>query len=221
MSLESQERELHALAELPRSTRCALFQHLRDIMIDRSALACLQSVVRSALFRPTTPVLPAPASLRRFFFLNSPLSSFLQLEDLCCSQSPDMTENDEASEGDGNVVSDLLDQLSLEYPVEESASCSPTQMNAAHLLVSALEGEGNNQNRKNPPRLSFHMNEYSFVLNFIVELPDQTLNLLSRATPEFLEAFDKLVSSFASFPICLQIILIQAFQHVCSVQLFP
>lgn len=136
-----------------------------------------------------------------------------------------MTEDDELSEGERKVVSTMLDQLGLMYPGEESLSCSPTQMNAAHLLVSALAGEGNNQNKKNPPHSSFHINEYSFgfFFNFIVELPDETLTLLSGSTPEFLEAFDKLVSSFASFTNCPQIILIKAFEialeHVRSMQL--
>lgn len=49
------------------------------------------------------------------------------------------------------------------------------------------------------------MNIFS-LFNFIVELPDETLNLLSGSTPEFLEAFDKLVS------FCPQIILIKAFE---------
>lgn len=145
------------------------------------------------------------------------------MEDLCCTESADMSENDELSEGERKVLSAVLDQLGLVYPAEESLSCSPTQMNAAYLLVSALEGEGNTQNKKNPPLSSFHMNEYSFVFNFILELPDETLNLLSGSTPEFLEGFDKLVSSFASFAVCPQIILIRAFEiareHVCSVQL--
>lgn len=105
-----------------------------------------------------------------------------------------MAEDDKPSESERKVVWAILDQLGLVYPVEESLSCSPTQMKAAHLLVSALEGEGNNQNKKNPPLSSFCINEYSFVFNFILELPDETLNLLSGSTPEFLEAFDKLVS---------------------------
>lgn len=135
-----------------------------------------------------------------------------------------MTENDELSDGQRKVASAMLDQLGLMYPVEGSLSCSPAQMKAAHLLVSALEGEGNNQKKKNPPLSSFHIHEYFFFFfNFIVELPDETLNLLSGSTPEFLEAFDKLVSSFASFNICPQIILIKAFEialeHVRSVKL--
>uniref|UniRef100_H3C1H7 Gasdermin pore forming domain-containing protein n=1 Tax=Tetraodon nigroviridis TaxID=99883 RepID=H3C1H7_TETNG len=115
----------------PRLMTHFLINRLRDIMIDRSALACLQSV----------------------------------LEGLCCSDSPDMTENDELSEGERGALSAILGQLGLVCPVEGSSSCS-LQMNAAHLLVSALE-----------------------------ELPDETLNLLGRSPPEFLEAFDKLLSS--------------------------
>lgn len=73
-----------------------------------------------------------------------------------------MTENDELSDGERKVASAMLDHLGLMYPVEEGLSCSPAQMKAAHLLVSALEGEGNNLNKKNPPLSSFHMNEYFF-----------------------------------------------------------
>lgn len=73
-----------------------------------------------------------------------------------------MTENDEWSDGERKVASAMLDRLGLTYPDEESLSFSPAQMKAAHLLVSALEGEGNNQNKKNPPLKSFHMNEYFF-----------------------------------------------------------
>lgn len=53
---------------------------------------------------------------------------------------------------------------------------------------------------------SFHFNEYSFW--FFLELPDETLDLLSRSTPEFLEAFDNLVSSYALF------VLVQTFEIV-------
>lgn len=57
--------------------------------------------------------------------------------------------------------------------------------------------------------------------NFVSELPDETLNMLSGSTPEFLEAFDMLVSSLESFTICPQVVLIQAFEialeHVRSV----
>lgn len=45
---------LHALAQLPKSTRCVLFKGLQDIMIDRSDLTCWQSVVRDAKIRPPT-----------------------------------------------------------------------------------------------------------------------------------------------------------------------
>lgn len=41
-----------------------------------------------------------------------------------------------------------------------------------------------------------------------LELPDETLDLLSRSTPEFMEAFDNLVSS------CALSVLAQAFEIV-------
>ncbi|TWW65300.1 gasdermin-E-like isoform X1 [Takifugu flavidus] len=132
--------DLHALAQLPKSTRCALFKGLQDIMIDRSALACRQSV----------------------------------LEDLCCGESLDLTQHDE---GERTFVSAILKQLGLADPVEGRLSSLPPQMEAVHLLVSALE-----------------------------ELPDETLDLLSRSTPEFLEAFDNLMSSIreSSGPLTVQ-----------------
>lgn len=129
-----------------------------------------------------------------------------------------MTENNELSEGERKVVSAILDQLGLVYPFEESLTCLPSQMNAAHLLVSALEGEGNNQNKKNPPLSSFHINEYSFVFNLILELPDETLNMLSGSSPEFLEAFDKLVSYLLPLPFVFGSFLSRFLEHVRSVQ---
>lgn len=104
-----------------------------------------------------------------------------------------MTENDELSEGERGALSAILGQLGLVCPVEGSSSCS-LQMNAAHLLVSALEGEGSRIRRIH------HCYHFIFItvllaFDFISELPDETLNLLGRSPPEFLEAFDKLVSS--------------------------
>lgn len=66
------------------------------------------------------------------------LSSFLQLEDLCCGESLDLTQHDECKR---MFVSVILKQLGLVDPVEGSLSCLPPQMKAVHLLVSALEGE--------------------------------------------------------------------------------
>lgn len=66
------------------------------------------------------------------------LSSCLQLEDLCCEESLDLTEYDE---GKRMFMSVILKELGLADPVEGRLSCLPRQMNAVHLLVSALEGE--------------------------------------------------------------------------------
>ncbi|XP_070778382.1 gasdermin-E-like [Enoplosus armatus] len=41
----SQEMDLSPLAELPQSTRCALFKKLQDTLRDRAALSCLQCVL--------------------------------------------------------------------------------------------------------------------------------------------------------------------------------
>lgn len=65
------------------------------------------------------------------------ISSCLQLEDMCCGESFDLTQH----EGARTFVSDTLKQLGLVDPVEGRLSSLPPQMKAVHLLVSALEGE--------------------------------------------------------------------------------
>lgn len=62
----------------------------------------------------------------------------LQLEDLCCGESLDLTQHDE---GERMFIQAILKQLGLVSPVEGRPSCLPPQMEAVHLLVSALEGE--------------------------------------------------------------------------------
>ncbi|KAM6900029.1 gasdermin-E-like [Xenentodon cancila] len=59
----------------------------------------------------------------------------------------------------------ILDQLGLDCVTEVEKGGVTPELKAAHLLVSALE-----------------------------ELPDETLNLLSQSRPDFLQAFDKLMS---------------------------
>ncbi|XP_026155403.1 gasdermin-E-like isoform X2 [Mastacembelus armatus] len=126
----SLEMELSALAELPQSTQCALFEKLQEIMRDRTALSYLQCV----------------------------------LEDLCSGDTLDMGKQEELSESQRKSVLAILNQLSSDSHLENDQSVSPAQLNATHLLVSAME-----------------------------ELPDETLTLLSESCPDFLEAFDTLM----------------------------
>ncbi|KAM9340283.1 gasdermin-E-like [Symphorus nematophorus] len=105
------------------------------------------------------------------------------LEDLCCGETPDMAKHEELSEGQTKLVSAVLEQLGIGSPSENSQCGITAHLNAAHLLVSALE-----------------------------ELPDETLSLLSESSPDFLEAFDTLMcrlkESSKPFPIqCLPVLL--------------
>lgn len=62
------------------------------------------------------------------------LLSLSQLQDLCCGETPSMAEQ---SESQKKSVLAILDQLSVD---SQSKKCR--QLNAALLLVSAVEGEG-------------------------------------------------------------------------------
>lgn len=53
-----------------------------------------------------------------------------------------MTEFDELSDHHRELVSVMLDQLNTACPTEDNHVGVSTHLNAAHLLVSALEGEG-------------------------------------------------------------------------------
>ncbi|XP_038581104.1 gasdermin-E-like [Micropterus salmoides] len=152
----SQEMDLSPLAELPKSTRCALFKTLQETLRDRTALSCLQDV----------------------------------LEGLCSGETLDMAKQEELSESLVTSVSATLDLVDTDSLAESSQFGVPAHLNAAHLLVSAIE-----------------------------ELPDETLSLLSESCPDFLEAFDTLMCRLkgTSEPLsiqCLPVLLQdnQAFQ---------
>lgn len=126
----SQEMDLSPLAELPQSTRWALFKGLQETLRDGSDLLNLQC----------------------------------ELEDLCCGETPDMANHEELTESQTKLVSAILDGLGVDCLTENTQGAA--YLNAAHLLVSAME-----------------------------ELPDETLSLLSESCPDFLEAFDTLLCS--------------------------
>ncbi|XP_054462478.1 gasdermin-E-like [Anoplopoma fimbria] len=121
----SQEVDLSPLAEIPQSTRCALFKRLQEILKDRAALSYMECL----------------------------------LDELCSDETLDIAKDEELSESQRKSLESLLDSHA-----ENSQSDLPARLNAAHLLVSAME-----------------------------ELPDQTLSLLSEISPDFLEAFDTLM----------------------------
>lgn len=119
-----------------------------------------------------------------------------------------MAEHDELSESQRKLVSAVLDGLRMDSPVPENGQCDvPAYLNAAHMLVSALDGEGeagaqealnifltaSEQYRK---RLFHPVVLLSVLCAPFAELPDETLSLLSESRPDFLEVIDTLVSSF-------------------------
>ncbi|XP_042362506.1 gasdermin-E-like [Plectropomus leopardus] len=134
----SQEMDLSPLAELPDSTRCALFKRLQEVLSDKAALSYME---------------------------------FL-LEELCSGKTLDMAKHEDLSESQRESLSAVLDQLA-----ENSQGGVPPHLNAAHLLVSAME-----------------------------ELPDETLCLLSESRPDFLKAFDTLMCTLqkSSEPFSIQ-----------------
>lgn len=92
-------------------------------------------------------------------------------------------------------------------PKEEQPSAeSPTEstLNAAHLLVSAMEGKRKLQTKKKLSIQSSAADFFFFFLvgltsscvlfNVFIELPKETLELLSKSAPDFLQAFNMLVS---------------------------
>ncbi|XP_074469791.1 gasdermin-E-like [Sebastes fasciatus] len=126
----SQEMDLSPLAELPQSTRCALFKTLQETLKDRTALSYMEGL----------------------------------LEQLCSGETVDMAEHEELLESQRKSLSAILDRPGTDSDAEDSQSGVPAHLNAAHLLISAME-----------------------------ELPDETLSLLSVSRPDFLEAFDTLM----------------------------
>ncbi|XP_029298310.1 gasdermin-E-like [Cottoperca gobio] len=131
----SQEMDLSPLAELPQSTRYAVFKRLQETLRDRSALSYMECL----------------------------------LEEFCSGETLNMDEHEE--------LSVVLDQLGLDSQAETSQCGLHAHLNAAHLLVSAMEA-----------------------------LPDETLSLLSESRPDFLEAFDTLMWSLrkSSEPLSVQ-----------------
>lgn len=102
---------------------------------------------------------------------------------------------EELSESQRKPVLATVNHLCSGGPAEDNPSDTPAHISAAHLLVSAMEGEVEGQ--KHPPELNkenlFQSLLILCVLMFSVELPDETLNLLSGSCPDFLETFDTLV----------------------------
>lgn len=113
-----------------------------------------------------------------------------------------MTESDELSDHQRELVSVMLDQLNTACPTENNHfGVKSAHLNAAHLLVSALEGEGEPHTKEagnifltvlEPDRKPLFVLLSILCVSFI-ELPDETLSLLSESRPDFLEAFDTLV----------------------------
>lgn len=67
--------------------------------------------------------------------------TLLQLEGLCSGETLDMAKQEELSESLVTSVSATLDLVDTDSLAESSQFGVPAHLNAAHLLVSAIEGE--------------------------------------------------------------------------------
>ncbi|XP_068603514.1 gasdermin-E-like [Brachionichthys hirsutus] len=86
------------------------------------------------------------------------------LADLCCGVTPDSAAYGELLEDQRALVSDILDRVHIDRPTGNDRPGPSPQLDAAHLLVTALE-----------------------------ELPDEALRLLTDSRPRFLEDFNTLM----------------------------
>nr|XP_057903778.1 gasdermin-E-like isoform X2 [Doryrhamphus excisus] len=138
---------------------------------DLSPLAELPQSTRLVLFRKLQDILRDRATL-----------SHLQceLEELCFGERPDRIELEELSHGQSELI----------WAVRDIVGSTAAPLNAAHLLVSALE-----------------------------ELPDESLSLMVDGQPEFFEAFSAMMMLMEkNLPIPIQSLPAplqkeQAFQH--------
>lgn len=121
-----------------------------------SPLAELPQSTRHSLFKGLQETL-------RHRIVLSHLQSIL--EELCGGETLHMAEPEELSESQRKLVTAVLDTSGTGCPTKDGQCDVPANLNALHLLVSALE-----------------------------ELADETLRLLSEISPDFLEAFDTLLS---------------------------
>lgn len=120
-----------------------------------------------------------------------------------------MTLKDAACDG---VLSDSQSELVWailgglgEDELTSSSSGESALLRAAHLLVSALEGDCRSFKcflcvSKNNTGFILIMNELNYLYVTIAELPHEALSFLSGCSPDFLDAFDSMVSCFT----CLQ-----------------
>ncbi|XP_039676618.1 gasdermin-E-like [Perca fluviatilis] len=136
--------------------------------MDLSPLAELPQLTRCVLFKRLQETLGDRTAL-------SDMESLL--EELCSGETLSMAKHKELSESQRKLLSAILDRPGTDSHAENSQCGIPSHLNAAHLLVSALE-----------------------------ELPDPTLSLLSKSSADFLEAFDTLMCMLkkSSEPLSIQ-----------------
>ncbi|XP_028454230.1 gasdermin-E [Perca flavescens] len=149
--------------------------------MDLSPLAELPQLTRCVLFKRLQETLGDRTALSYMECL---------LEELCSGETLSMAKHKELSESQRKLLSAILDRPDTDSHAENSQCGIPSHLNAAHLLVSALE-----------------------------ELPDPTLSLLSESSADFLEAFDALMCMLkkSSEPLSIQCLPVplqdnQAFQ---------
>ncbi|XP_078124153.1 gasdermin-E-like [Sander vitreus] len=149
--------------------------------MDLSPLAELPQLTRCVLFKRLQETLGDRTALSYMECL---------LEELCSGETLNMAKHKELSESQRKSLSAILDRPGTDSHAENSQCGILSHLNAAHLLVSALE-----------------------------ELPDPTLSLLSESSADFLEAFDTLMCMLkkSSEPLSIQCLPVplqdnQAFQ---------
>ncbi|XP_068189100.1 gasdermin-E-like [Antennarius striatus] len=132
-------------------------------------LADLPKSTQSAVFKGLLEILKDRTAL-----------SYLQcaLADLCCGATPNSTACEELLENQRILVSDIVDHLDIDHSPESSWSGPSSYLQAAHLLVTALE-----------------------------ELPDETLKILTESRSCFLEDFNTLMCELKDIgePVSIQL----------------
>ncbi|XP_034747089.1 gasdermin-E-like [Etheostoma cragini] len=140
--------------KVPKKVPLGALQNGSQVM-DLSPLAELPQLTRGVLFKRLQETLGDRTALSYMECL---------LEELCSGETLNMAKHKELSESQRKLLSAILDRAGTDSHAENTQCGIPSHLNAAHLLVSALE-----------------------------ELPDPTLSLLSESSADFLEAFDTLM----------------------------
>lgn len=130
LELEQLRDHFQLLSSLPATTRSSLLQQITQVMVDRLALASLQSVVRQHKVVVSTNCYFCSAFLKfTFLYLSCP-----QLERMCVDETP-VVEDDTTTDSPNQSVRAILDLLEQSGQVDSRRALS-----AFHLITSAMDG---------------------------------------------------------------------------------